>query len=142
MNFNFNSFNQHAFQTKRHESMGAKGTILAFVLTLVIFVVSEYFLLIPITLKNPLFLIALGILLLLFSVFNLMFTQKMTKVSTILAFVLFFVVVAGSFISSPIFHANAYQTQLKVDETAISIRILPLFHLIKFPWSIVTVRCA
>lgn len=118
MNFNFNSFNQRSFQNGRQHSLGTKGTILALVITLVVFAVSEYFLLIPITLKNPLFLIVLGILLLLFSFLNFMFTQKLAKWSAVLGLVLFAIVVLGSFISSPIFHADAYQTQLKVDETA------------------------
>ena len=62
MKFQFNTFNNQQVK-KTRPSMGAKGTVLAFIITLVIFLVGQYFSMIAMTLKNPSFVIFSSVLL-------------------------------------------------------------------------------
>lgn len=120
MKFQFNTFN-HQQVKKTRPSMGPKGTVLAFIITLVIFLVGQYFSMIAMTLKNPSFVIYLMVMLGLFLTIDSSLTQKTAKHSKVLMGVLAILgiyLIVGNIISLPIFNASKYQTQLVVDETA------------------------
>ena len=97
------------------------GTIKAFVITFIIFIVSQYLMMIPIHLRSPQFIFHLGILIGVFTLLRSAFNAKFDKVSKagmVLIVVLAAYLFVGEFLSSPFFHASAYQQQLDVDKDA------------------------
>lgn len=95
--------------------------IKAFIITVIIALISEYALLIPLNPRSPQFILYFSFLLLIFNgvyfIFNRGF-NKIMKYSLILAGILIVLVPVGTFISSPIFNAKSYQKQLVLDKKA------------------------
>lgn len=95
--------------------------IKAFIITVIIALISEYALLIPLNPRSPQFILYFSFLLLIFNgvyfIFNRGF-NKITKYSLILAGILIVLIPVGTFISSPIFNAKSYQKQLVLDKKA------------------------
>lgn len=119
MNFHF--YHNTATRQPTGFSMGKKGTFLAFLLTLLFVAVSSYLSMIPLTLRNPSFVIYLMVTLMLFMGLNALLTQsypKWAKGITAVVVLLGIYLVIGYVISLPLFHASAYQQQLQVDENA------------------------
>lgn len=114
----FSNDNNHFFEGK---SPKKNGTLLAFVITLIVFLVIEYFTLVPIQLRSPEFVFLLAFCLILFiglrSLFQLSF-DKISQYGLVIAVLLVGYVFIGELISSPIFHASSYQKQLNVDKNA------------------------
>ena len=114
MRFNF-SFNN------KIQSMGTKGTILALILTLLMGLITEYLYLIPVSIKNPSFIVFLIILLVVFVSLDFSFTQRVNKwhkpIYGLIA-VLAIYVFGGYIMGHPIFHAEDYRNQLVIDENA------------------------
>lgn len=120
MRFDFN-FNNQGYSAPARKSMGKKGTIIALLVTIVVFVVGQYFSLIPVTLKNPSFIMFLMFLIAIFVGLDTVLTQKTAKYHKPLYGVIGLLaayLVLGNIFSLPIFHASSYQAQLAVDETA------------------------
>lgn len=97
------------------------GTIKALVITVIFFLIAEYCTLTPINLRSPEFIFFFAFIIILFvglrSLFQLSF-DKISKVGIIVAVIFIAYVFIGELISSPIFHASAYQKQLNVDKDA------------------------
>jgi hypothetical protein len=97
------------------------GSIKAFVIVLIFFIVAEYFTLLPVNLRSPDFVFFLSLCIIVFiglrSLFNAAF-DKINKVLLGVAALLIAYVFIGQLISSPIFHASSYQKQLNVDKDA------------------------
>ncbi len=97
------------------------GTLIALVITIVIFLVIEYFLMLPIHFQSPDFIFCFCFCILIFiglrSLFALTF-DKVSKYSLGVVALLIVYIFLGQLISSPIFHASKYQQQLNVDKTA------------------------
>ncbi|WP_050635362.1 hypothetical protein [Candidatus Stoquefichus sp. SB1] len=97
------------------------GSIKAFVIVLIFFLVAEYFTLLPVNLRSPDFVFFLSLCIIVFiglrSLFNAAF-DKINKVLLGVAALLIAYVFIGQLISSPIFHASSYQKQLNVDKDA------------------------
>lgn len=97
------------------------GTLKALVIVLIVFLIVEYFALIPINLRSPEFVFFLCILLVVFiglrSLFQASF-DKANKIMSGLVAVLLAYVFLGQLISSPVFFASSYQKQLNVDRNA------------------------
>lgn len=114
----FSNDNNHFFEGK---SPKKNGTLLAFVITLIVFLVIEYFTLVPIQLRSPEFVFLLAFCLILFiglrSLFQLSF-DKISQYGLVIAVLLVGYVFIGELISSPMFHASSYQKQLNVDKNA------------------------
>ena len=95
--------------------------IKAFIITVIIALISEYALLIPLNPRSPQFILYFSFLLLIFNgvyfIFNRGF-NKIMKYSLILAGILIVLIPVGTFISSPIFNATSYQKQLVLDKKA------------------------
>lgn len=95
--------------------------IKAFIITVIIALISEYALLIPLNPRFPQFILYFSFLLLIFNgvyfIFNRGF-NKIMKYSLILAGILIVLIPVGTFISSPIFNAKSYQKQLVLDKKA------------------------
>lgn len=95
--------------------------IKAFIITVIIALISEYALLIPLNPRSPQFILYFSFLLLIFNgvyfIFNRGF-NKIMKYSLILAGILIVLIPVGTFISSPIFNAKSYQKQLVLDKKA------------------------
>lgn len=95
--------------------------IKAFIITVIIALISEYALLIPLNPRSPQFILYFSFLLLIFNgvyfIFNRGF-NKIMKYSLILAGILIVLIPVGTFISSPIFNAKSYQKQLVLDKNA------------------------
>ena len=95
--------------------------IKAFIITVIIALISEYTLLIPLNPRSPQFILYFSFLLLIFNgvyfIFNRGF-NKIMKYSLILAGILIVLIPVGTFISSPIFNAKSYQKQLVLDKKA------------------------
>lgn len=95
--------------------------IKAFIITVIIALISEYALLIPLNPCSPQFILYFSFLLLIFNgvyfIFNRGF-NKIMKYSLILAGILIVLIPVGTFISSPIFNAKSYQKQLVLDKKA------------------------
>ena len=93
----------------------------AFIITVIIALISEYALLIPLNPRSPQFILYFSFLLLIFNgvyfIFNRGF-NKIMKYSLILAGILIVLIPVGTFISSPIFNAKSYQKQLVLDKNA------------------------
>lgn len=109
---------ENTFQTKTPKK---NGTIKALLITILFFVIAEFFVLLPINLRSPdfvfFFAFALAIFVGLRSLFNLNF-DKISKACVTAIVVLVAYVFIGQLASSPIFHASAYQKQLNVDKNA------------------------
>ncbi len=97
------------------------GTLKAFIIILIFFLIAEYFTLTPINLRSPDFVFFLAFCIILFiglrSLFQLSF-DKINKIGLMIAALLIVYVFLGELASSPIFHASTYQKQLNVDKKA------------------------
>ena len=105
----------------KRPSLGKKGVILALVITLVAYLVTQYVLMIPMTWKNPTFLTQLAVFMVLFVILSAGLTATLPKYQKILlgvAALLIVYVVVGSLFSTALFHASSYQQQLVIDENA------------------------
>ena len=106
------------FQSKTPKK---NGTIKALVITLIFFLVAEYFTLLPINLRSPDLVFFFSFCLIIFiglrSLFNASF-DKINKYILGVAVIFIAYVFIGQLISSPIFHASRYQEQLNVDKNA------------------------
>ena len=95
--------------------------IKAFIITVIVALISEYVLLIPLNPRSPQFILYFSFLLLIFNgvyfIFNRGF-NKIMKYSLILVGILIVLIPVGTFISSPIFNAKSYQKQLVLDKKA------------------------
>ena len=101
-----------------HESDN-HGFIKAFMITVIIALISEYALLIPLNPRSPQFLMYFSFLVLIFNGFYFIFERgfnKVMKYSLIFAGILFILIPVGNLISSPIFNAKSYQKQLILDK--------------------------
>lgn len=109
---------ENTFQSK---TLKKNGTIKALFITILFFVIAEFFVLIPINLRSPDFIFFFAFTLAIFvglrSLFHLNF-DKLSKVCVITIVVLVGYVFIGQLVSSPIFHASTYQKQLNVDKDA------------------------
>lgn len=95
--------------------------IKAFIITVIIALISEYALLIPLNPRSPQFILYFSFLLLIFNGIYFIFNRgfnKIMKYSLILAGILIVLIPVGTFISSPIFNAKSYQKQLVLDKKA------------------------
>lgn len=93
----------------------------AFIITLVIAILLEYWLLLPINLRSPQFVSFFCFLLLLFVLIYRLFKGYIDKLAKVLIAIIPILIVylgIGSLISSPIFNAKSYQEQLKLDKNA------------------------
>lgn len=117
--FNFFKFNQDdIFKGKQPKK---RGTLKAFLIVLISFLIFEYFALVPINLRAPEFLMILAFFILVFIGLRCLFTvsfDKISKIGIIVPVLIVAVVFIGQFLSSTIFHASAYQKQLNVDKNA------------------------
>lgn len=97
------------------------GSMKALVITLIFFLIAEYFTLLPINLRSPDFVFFLSLCLIIFiglrSLLNASF-DRINKGILAVAVILIGYVFIGQLISSPIFHASSYQQQLDVDKNA------------------------
>jgi len=97
------------------------GTIKALIITLIFFLVAEYFLLLPINLRSPDFVLflcfMLGVFLILRSILSNCF-DRAAKYILGIVIVLAAYVFIGKLVSSPIFFASSYQQQLNVNKEA------------------------
>ncbi len=120
MRFQYNTYYPRPrFQMRRKDTKWAVPIALAVVVLL--FVVLEYFLFIPVTIRNPNFLLFLALLILVFDALVFILKsgfQKWQRYLLYFAGLLFVIVIAGSLISAPIFHAHKYQQQLAMNEDA------------------------
>lgn len=114
----FKQGNKTVFDGKKPKK---NGTLLAFIITVLFFIVAEYLTLMPINLRSPDFTFFFAFCIIVFlglrSLFSLSFDQ-ISKYGLIVAVALVAYVFIGELLSSPIFHASAYQQQLNVDKTA------------------------
>lgn len=97
------------------------GTIKALVITLLLFLVFQYFMLLPINLRSPEFVFFLGACILVFVGLRSLLTasfDKINQVCVVIVLILGVYVVGGNLASSPIFHASRYQQLLDVDKDA------------------------
>lgn len=103
-----------------HES-DRYALIKAFIITVVIALISEYALLIPLNPRSPQFIMYFSFLVLTFNGLYFIFNRgfnKIMKYSLIFAGILFVLIPVGNLISSPIFNAKSYQKQLILDKKA------------------------
>lgn len=103
------------------QSQVKHGTLKALIITIILFIIVEYFLLLPINLRSLDFVFCLMICLLVFvglrSLFSLSF-DKLNKICLVVVGGLVVYGVLGEFTSLPLFHAAAYQQQLTFDQDA------------------------
>ncbi|MFQ6791721.1 MAG: CvpA family protein [Thomasclavelia sp.] len=93
----------------------------ALVITLIIAAILEYWLLLPLNFRSPLFIGFFCFLLIIFNLFYFILKagiDKLSKVTLALIPVLALYVGLGSLISSPVFNATKYQKQLNLDKKA------------------------
>ncbi|MCD7840573.1 MAG: CvpA family protein [Erysipelotrichaceae bacterium] len=98
-----------------------KGTLIAFVITLVFFVIAEYFLLLPINLRSFSFTFFLCICLIIFIVLKSLIClsfDSISKYCSIVVLVLAIYLGVGYVISSPVINASKYQSQLDMNSEA------------------------
>lgn len=109
---------QEFFQDKKPRK---NGTVIALVITVVFFLIAEFFTLLPINLRSPDFVLFFSFCILLFiglrSLFSVSF-DKIAKYGLGVVVLLIAYVFLGQLISSPLFHASSYQQQLNVDRSA------------------------
>lgn len=97
------------------------GTIKALMITVIFFVICEYFTLLPINLRSPDFVFFFSFCMIIFVGLRSMFLtsfDKFAKIGIGIVAILVIYVFLGQLISSPIFHASNYQQQLQVDKEA------------------------
>ena len=114
-------FASHSHQNNVVNKSGKGAFIKAFVITLVIALISEYALLIPLNIRAPQFIIYVCFLLIIFNLLYFSFCRgfnKVMKYSLIITGGLVIYVVGGTFASSTIFNAKSYQKQLTLDKKA------------------------
>ena len=120
MKFNFNMHMNPNFDFKP-KSIGKKGTFVAALMTVMLFLLTQYFYMIPMNIKNPAFIMFLMMMIGVFLFLDSALTgipQRWYKA------VIGIVVVLGAYLGigfaygHPIFHASAYHSQLVVDENA------------------------
>jgi len=117
----FGKVNESQNDFFRKRTPRKNGTLKAFIITLILFLVIEYFLLLPVNLRSPDFVFFFSFCLLIFIGLRSLFSLSFDKVNQIcIGFVAFMIIYVflGQLISSPIFHASAYQKQLSVDKEA------------------------
>ncbi|MCD8028248.1 MAG: CvpA family protein [Erysipelotrichaceae bacterium] len=98
-----------------------KGTIISLVITLVFFIIVEYFLLLPINLRSFSFTLFLCICLIIFIVlksFICLAFDNISKACCILTLILGVYLGVGYLISSPVINASQYQSQLDMNSEA------------------------
>ncbi len=98
-----------------------KGTVIALLITLVFFLIAEYFLLLPINLRSFSFTLFLCICLIIFIVLRSFISlgfDQISKVLSIITLVLVIYLGVGYIISSPIINASKYQSQLDMNTEA------------------------
>lgn len=113
-NIRFNGFN---FNMKPRKN----GTLIAFIVTLVLFMIAEYILLTPINLRSPEFLMVFAFFMLLFVLLKCLLCAdfgQFGKIGCIIPIVIVVLVFVGDLFSSEIFNAKKYQSQLEMDEDA------------------------
>lgn len=119
MKFQFNFRQPYNNRNGRPEPMVKNGTMLALGMTLLLLVVSQYFMMIPMNLRNPTFIMYLMMLLGIFLFLETTFCQTFKRKGLLgLIGVMGAYLVLGNIVSLPIFHAAQYQSQLEVDESA------------------------
>ena len=105
----------------RDRTIKKNGTLTALLLTLVFFVVMEYFTLLPINFRNVEFVTFFTACFVGFNVLRCMFTlafDMVTKSSIVITLLLVMYLGIGQVFSFPIFHAEEYQSQLVFDTNA------------------------
>lgn len=110
-------FHFHHYQTKNRFS----SYLIPLFIIAVIFMISEYVLLIPVHLKSHSFIMMLIFLLAIFIALHYILGGQYDKLSqflSILAVVLFLYLMIGNVVSLPVFHAKSYQQQLTLDKKA------------------------
>ncbi len=121
MNRIFDYFKSLFEQNMRGRVAKKNGTLIAFIITALFFLVSEYFTLLPFNFRNVEFVIFFISCFVIFTVLRCLFTltfDKFTKASIIVVIVLAAYIAVGQLVSFPIFHADKYQSQLTVDTEA------------------------
>ena len=116
-----NIFNNHTFKTQEVKEVHRNGWIKALIITLILALILEWFILLPINLRSPSFDIFLSILCFIFGILTLTFsgyTTKISKSSFIITGLCIVLVIVGNIVSLPIFHASSYQAQLNMNESA------------------------
>lgn len=112
-------FNQYNHMNLNIKPMGKKGTVLAFLLTTIIALVSQYFSLIAINIRNPIFIGWVIFLVAVFMGLESAFTfQKPRKIGTVIISILVLYLGIGLLSGFPLFHASSYRNQLSVNENA------------------------
>ena len=112
-------FTFHKYQNNMVNKSEKGAFVKAFILTLVIALISEYALLIPLNIKAPQFIIYVCFLLIIFDFLYFSFNRgfnKIMKYSLIIIGLLVIYVAGGTFASSTIFNAKSYQKQLTLDK--------------------------
>ena len=121
-NFDFDTLFPNHKKTDFHKpEMGKKGVVIAFILTFILFLLVQYVLMIPMTWKNPTFLVQLAFFFALFVGLSAGLTaslKKYQKVMLGIAGLMVAYVVIGSLLSTALFHASSFQSQLVVDDQA------------------------
>lgn len=121
MNRIFDFFRVKTEEAFRGRTVKKNGTLIALVITLLFFVVSEYFTLLPINFRNIEFVVFFTACFVGFNVLRCLFTltfDLFTKGSIVITLLLATYIGVGQLFSFPIFHADEYQSQLTVDTTA------------------------
>ena len=110
-------FHFHHYQTKNRFS----SYFVPLLIVAIIFMISEYVLLIPIHLKSHSFILMLIFLFAIFIALHYILGgqfDKLSQILSILAIVLFLYLAIGNIVSLPVFHAKSYQQQLTLDKKA------------------------
>ncbi len=97
------------------------GTLKSIIITIVLFLIFEFFSLVPLNLRSPEFLMVFSFFVLLFTGLRAMLCasfDKVGKIGILIPAIVVAYVFVGQFFSSAIFHASSYQKQLNVDEKA------------------------
>ena len=98
-----------------------KALGIALIVTIIIFMITEYLMLIPLNFRSPSFLIYIAVLLVIFvTIYSLLSTSfnKVSKTSLSVVGLIIVYILIGTLISSIIFNASSYQSQLKLDKKA------------------------
>lgn len=121
-NFFNNLLDNFKIMHAKHQSKTiGVSTLLGIIVTVLLFLFFEYTALLPINFRNPSFVLMCVVLLIVFNVIRSMLSlvfDNISKISVIVIFVLVAYVFVGQFISSEIFNASAYQSQLQLDTEA------------------------
>ncbi len=122
----FNYFNQLLDQLKMKKMNYTKktitaATIVALIVSVLMFLFIEYFYLVPLNFRNPGFIMMIIFILFIFNIIRSLMSlsfDMISKISVVLIIVLFVYNTLGQFVSGEIFHASKYQAQLNMDESA------------------------